>query len=241
MKAFPDYKWLRWTLIEASNITRQQTWTPPKVMDILNMVFDSKRRLVQNGEQLLDILIESLSRLDEKLQGETPSVNFLWDEWDGRVKPKDENSFSDFIKLHLVDDLRQKGVIVNREVEIRSRVGSSGSSGERTDIHVDAIIEGQPYDTLTVIIEVKGCWHTDIKDAMKTQLVDRYLRDNPTQYGLFLIGWFNCSQWDSGDNRQCNAPKKSIEEARQQYSDQAMCLSQNGVHVKAFVMNTALR
>jgi hypothetical protein len=241
IQSYPDYKWLKWTLIDAKNITNQQTWIPPKAKDILNMVQDRKKRLVQNEEQLLDILVESLKRLEGKLQGETPAAVFLWNEWNGNYRPKNENRLSDFIKLHLEDDLKQRGIVVNREVEIRSRIGDSGSSGERTDIQIDAFVKGQPYDVITAIIEVKGCWHTELNEAMETQLVNRYLKDNSTRCGLYLIGWFNCNQWDNEDSRRRNAPKMNIEDARKQFNNQAEQLSQKGKYVKAFVLNTALR
>jgi hypothetical protein len=124
------------------------------------------------------------------------------------------------VKRHLDEDLRHRGVIINREVEIRR--------GERTDIHVDAIVptsDGQLYDSETVIIEVKGCWHEDLDHAMQTQLVDRYLEDNHCQQGLYLIGWFNCDQWDDVDHRKKQAPRLSIAEAQQQFDSQAENLS----------------
>ena len=240
-RTFPNYEWMKWILIEARKIKSQCTWLPPKAEDIIKMALDSKTHLVQNGEQLLDILVESLKRLELKLQGETPAAVFLWDEWNSKFKPKNENRFSDFVKQHLEEDLKQKGVIVNREVEIRSRIGDAGKSGERTDIHVDAFINGQPNDVLTVIIEVKGCWNRGLNEAMETQLVNRYLKDNSTQHGLYLIGWFNCSQWDSSDYRKRYSLNKNIEDVRQQFDEQAVKLSQKGIHVKAFVMNAALR
>jgi len=76
---------------------------------------------------------------------------------------------------------------------------------------------------------------------MKTQLMDRYLNEARCQHGLYLVGWFNCDQWDDDDYRKRQAPKLSIEEARKQFDTQAEELSQSGVQVKAFVMNTALR
>jgi hypothetical protein len=80
------------------------------------------------------VLIESLQRLEEKLQGETPAAQFLWDQDGGSYRPKDEKSFSDYVKIYLEDDLTVRGIIVNREVEIHR--------GERTDIHVDAVSPG---------------------------------------------------------------------------------------------------
>lgn len=203
----------------------------------ISQQFGSKRRY-----QLLEVLIESLKRLEAKLQGETPAAIDLWDETKKNVyKPKDENGFSDYVKRHLNEDLKERGVIVNREVEIRR--GEGPRQGKRTDIHVDAVIrseQNEVYDSITIIIEVKGCWHPDLNHAMKTQLVDRYLKDNHCQYGFYLVGWFNCVQWDDNDNRKQKSPKISIYEARKQFGTQAAGLSQQRIQVKAFVMNIAL-
>ena len=76
---------------------------------------------------------------------------------------------------------------------------------------------------------------------MQTQLVDRYLKDNSCQYGLYLIGWFNCDQWDISDSRKSKAPKISLEEARKKFAMQAEGLSQGNVNVKSFVLNASLR
>jgi hypothetical protein len=242
MQALPELDWLKWVLLEAQHITSRRTWVPPQPGEILKVASHSELRLVQSGDQLLEVVIESFKRLELKLQGETPAAIDLWNEIRESgtrrnfYRPKDENRFSDYVKRHLDEDLRQRGVIINREVEIRR--------GERTDIHVDAVVptsDGQLYDSETVIIEVKGCWHEDLDHAMQTQLVDRYLKDNHCQQGLYLIGRFNCDQWDDGDHRKKQAPRLSITEAQQQFDSQAENLSQEGLHIKAVVLNTALR
>lgn len=239
----PELEWLKWMLLEAQNITRRRTWIPPIPSDILKMGVDQQARLVQSGDQLLDVLTESLKRLGAKLQGETPAAIDLWNEISkGVYRPKDENRFSDYLKRHLDNDQRKRGVIVNREVEIRR--GEGPGQGERTDVHVDAALRGrngEVCDTVTAIIEVKGSWNRDLHNAMKTQLVDRYLRDNRCQYGLYLIGWFNCDQWDNSDYRKKQAPRLGISEAQGQFDSQAAELSKEGARIKAFVMNTALR
>jgi len=232
----PELDWLKWTLWEARNNTRRCTWVPPQPADILDMAGDSQKYLVQSGDQLLDVLIESLKRLEEELQGETPAARDIWDRNKNLYKPIVENDFSDYVKRHFDKDLKKRGVIINREVEIHR--------GEHTDIHVDAIVRGSNrkfYDSASVIIEVKGCWHKELNTAMKTQLVDRYLMDNPCQYGMYLVGWFNCDQWDDDDYRKKGCPKYSIDKARKQFDAQAAELSQQGTRIKAFVMNTALR
>ena len=249
-QAYPSLEQVRWYVIESERWLRQGAWYGFTPQTIIALAKDQQNRFVQNGEQLLDVVMESLVRLQETLHGETPARIFLWndpagDEGQKRYRPKDENSLSDYVKLHLERDLKQRGIIVLREVEIRRAVG--GDPGERTDLYVDAYVPGPNHtkiDILTVIIEVKGCWHRKVETAMQTQLVERYLRDNPCRHGLYLIGWFNCPRWDPTDHRKNDAPQINLEEARAQYAQQAEALtaqSADGRLVKSFVLDTALR
>jgi hypothetical protein len=212
-KELPELTWLKKTLLDAQNIMRRKTWNPPKPAEILQLVSSKEKRLIQDGNELLDVLLESLQNLQVTLQGQTPAVIDLWNEikwgqirsladslvnylkrqvvldksakidvwkgvsWrkitDSAYIPKDENRFSDYVVRYLKNNLKERGVIVNREVEIRR--------GERTDIQVDAVRKkpnGDVYDSITVIIEVKGCWNDELNSAMEVQLVNRYLKDN---------------------------------------------------------------
>lgn len=245
-RELPEINWLKYSLLEAEEIALRQTWPPLRPGDILQIAADQQVRLVQNGDQLLDVLIESLNRLEAKLQGETPAAIDLWNECkvDNKTvyRPKDENRLSDYVKRHLDEDLRQRGIIFNREVEIRR--GAGPGTGERTDIHVDAVVRGlngEAYDRVSAIIEVKGCWNPELDHAMKTQLVDRYLRDNRCQHGLYIIGWFDCVQWDSNDYRKTQVPQLSKAEAKAKFEAQAEELLKQGVRIRAFILNTALR
>ncbi len=248
-----DQLTLKWVLLEAENLARRRTWRPYSPEEILRVVNDSQLRLVQNGEQLLEVVIESLKRLEAKFHDETPAWRDVWDRipvasgeqnakgksrkrLEYEYRPIDENDFSDYIKRHLEGDLRQKGVIANREVVIRK--------DERTDIHVDAVMRNSQreiYDTVSIIIEVKGCWNRELFTAMKEQLVERYLKDNHCKYGLYIIGWFNCGEWDSGDYRKGDAPNMPIEEAQRKFDAQAAELSQQGINIRALVLNAAVR
>ena len=92
-----------------------------------------------------------------------------------------------------------------------------------------------------MIAEAKGCWNSELDTAMEDQLVSRYL-DNPTcRHGLYLVGWFNCEQWDKTDPRRARAPRYGLEEARERFAQQAKVLSERGPHVRAVVVNAALR
>jgi predicted NACHT family NTPase len=234
---------LRWYLLEAEATVRLNTWNPPEPEHILQLVLNQDKRLVQDEHQLLKVLLESLDRLELELQGETPAVRDLWDKCnDNFFRPIDENAFSDYVKRFLDRDLKSRGIIVNREVELRR--GSGGKSGERTDIHIDAVLKhpsGQTYSSITVIVEVKGCWHSEVQTAMESQLVGRYLSDNACRHGLYLIGWFSCQQWDSQDSRKNKTPRMTLDEARIQFDSQAETLSSSETEVCSYVLNTALR
>lgn len=247
IQELPELEWLKRVLIDARNVTRRNTWTPPLPEEVLKVLFDAEKRVVQSGDQLLEALVESLRRLEAKLQGETPAVIDLWNEIRASgnaytYHPKDEERLSDSIKRHLEEDLKGRGVIVNREVEIRR--GTGVGDGERTDIHVQALIRipgSEVHDAIRVIIETKGCWHRELITAMKTQLADRYLQDNSCRHGLYLVGWFVCDRWDDSDNRKTRTPRLSREEMQRRLELQASDLSQHGAHIKALVLNTALR
>ncbi len=237
----PELEWMKWTLLDAQNIARRKLWEPPHPQNILAIAQNQQVRFVQSGDELLNIVVESLKRLECKLHDETPAVRDIWDATaDSKYKPVSENEFSDYVKRHLDEDLNRRGIIANREVELRR--GGGDTPGERTDIHVDAIarnINGELH-VITVIIEVKGCWHKELETAMQTQLVERYLKDNHCRHGLYLIGWFNCTEWDSADYRKGQSPALRLTDAQKKFDDQATELSRNtGVTVKALAMNAA--
>ena len=238
----PYLDWLKWYLLKAQTNMRRKTWVPIKPGELLALIKSKRSRFVQSGEQLIECILESLAGLEIKLQGETPAAIDLWNYVNGKYTPKDENTFSDYVKRYLEEDLKNRGIVVNREVEIRR--GQGGSPGERTDIIIDAVVidrEGAPMDVLSVIIEAKGCWHPELLTAMQTQLVDRYLRENQCQFGLYLIGWFNCKQWDGSDYRLKEAKKYNHLDIVTYLTNQAQELSKQGVVIRSKVIKSSLR
>lgn len=232
---YPDIQWLKWSILEAKELTRRYTWVPASPDHIIHLTSSNQRRLVQNGQQLLDLIIESLERLELRLHGETPEVRWLWNDLGHKkYKPRSENELSDYIKQHLEKDLIERGLIVNREVEIRASFGSV--KGERTDIEVETISES--WGPVSVIIEVKGNWNDEVETALETQLVNRYLRKNSSKFGLYLVGWFESSAWIEEDHRKRKIPKKiGIENFRDYLKTQAQALTRDGIYVKSFVLD----
>jgi hypothetical protein len=248
MAALPQYEGLKWSLRDAQERMRRATWIPPTAQEVITLVSDEGARLIRNGGELLELLIESLNRLQSELQGITPAAEELWSEmprFKGAprlLRPKDENSLSNYIKRHLDRDLRRQGVILNREVQIRRPAG--GGKGEDTDIFVDVLVprpESSEPERISVVIEVKGCWNADLTTAMRAQLAERYMTDSGIQYGMYLIGWFLCRQWDTKDLRRNHTRSQTIEEVRSQFEKQAASLCNGQRTIKVFVINAALR
>jgi hypothetical protein len=96
----------------------------------------------------------------------------------------------------LRDDLNQRGIVIGREVQPRR--------GQRTDIYVEAVARGvsdPSLQTVTVVIEVKGCWNAEVQTAVDSQLVGDYLRANGLTHGVYLVGWFVCDIWKTPRNK----------------------------------------
>jgi len=236
--ALPDQPWLTSTLLEVKALARQRTWAPPQPEDIRTLASSNDVRVVQNADQLLDVVVESLQRLELRLQlADPPRAVELWNEVQRNIfRPRDEERLSDYVKGHLDDDLRERGIVSNREVVNRR--------GEETDIRVEALphrVLSDEMDPLTIIVEVKGCWHDELESAMETQLVDRYLSDTKISHGLYVVGWYNCDKWDPDDRRNKRAPRYDRSEAHQRFDVQAAELSRGGKHIRALVLDISLK
>ena len=241
----PNLPWLQLVLQHAERLMYHKNWMPPGPKDILAMARNEHARLVDSGEQLLDVLIESLKSLELELQDETtPTVRFLWNECKNERKkseyfPKTEQEFSDWVKKHLERDLKLFPIVLNREVEIKR--GKSSGRGQQPDIYVNAIDDrlDEKYNHIEAIIEVKGCWSEDLYKAMEEQLVNRYLNKKSRKYGIYLACWFNCDKCSKKDCKK-RAIKTSKEEAQERFNRDAAILSHQDILVKAFVIDVAL-
>ena len=163
-------------------------------------------------------------------------ANFVWNysSTNKNVKekpsPKDENSLSDLVKIHLDYDLLQRNLVINREVEIKRSTGNR--DGERTDIYVQALSNHD--DKLSLVIEVKGCWNPDIPTSMETQLKNRYLSKYKSSVGIYLVGWYYCAHYP--------APLKHKNKKKfiKKINEQAISLCDERVTIKGVVLDCTI-
>jgi len=188
------------------------------------------------------LVLESLRRLQTKLHGDLAAVGDLWNSKGKDWWPKEEEDISDYVARHLREDLAQRNIVINREVQIRR--GRRGEMpGQNTDIHVDATpVEGtqaQLYGPVAIIVEAKGSWNAALMQDMEAQLRDRYLRNNECRTGLYLVAHFTAERWTPDDWRHAKSDAIDIKDLKVQLAAQAAALS-GGVHIESFVLDASL-
>jgi len=218
-------------ILMAQEERQKESWNPPTPEQLFALGTDRRKRVVQNAERLVDVVIESLQRLQAQLHGEDPTAKYLWD----GDKPKDEGAIRDWIRKFLNDDDALPRLITNKEVEVFDRF--------YTDIKIEAIGRGARRDLdpkLVVTIEVKGCWHDELKTAMETQLVEKYLRGSGSPYGIYLVARFGASAWTDEDGRKKKCHSWSREEMEEYLSRQAENLREQGFFITLVVLDCAI-
>ena len=224
----PDRDWLQWLCHRARDQAIDTQWQAPSWEELSALLADPRSRLIRTEEDLWRVVVESLGRLQSSLRGETPMAPFLWDEASG--KPKDEGRLSDFVKFHLSNDLNRRGILINREVEIRNWPGKG--RGESLDLLVQATT---PLGvSVAVVVEVKGCWNDWVETAMETQLRDQYLVDTACHHGVYLVGWY-------GKQEKRKSCKRDLSTLRSQLDEQARTLSAGGLRIAAFTLDLHLQ
>jgi hypothetical protein len=119
----------------------------------------------------------------------------------------------------------------------------TATSGDRTDLLIQAESTGGP--PLSVVIEVKGAWNSDLMTAMSDQLVDQYLQPDLTDQGVYLVLWFAEAGWHGHDEnqkrRRARATRTGTAELDALLTKQAAEVSrERGVAVTAIVMDGSL-
>lgn len=235
----PELPALRYSLARAEQRHLEGSWQPLTPIQIDRLASDVESRLVCSEVDLFSASLEALSRIQARLQGDTPSSALLWDTYSER--PKSEDDVSDYLRTEMQNDLVSRGAVVNREVQVR-RVGRG--LGERTDLRVDAAAaSGSTTPSLiTVVAEVKGCWNPGIESSIQSQLVDRYMADLHTNYGIYIAIWFDPESWTTEDPRRRAAEAfGSPENLRTVLQEKAAEQETAGRHIEIVILDASRR
>jgi hypothetical protein len=214
----PEYPYVRRFAAVAAENTRRRTWIAPPPKVIVQMTEDVSRRWVKSAADLRRILRTTISGLENRLQ-EGNQALYLWN--DNPRRPKNEPAISHYIQEELKRDLRDRGVITGREVEIRPH--PDFKMGESTDLLVSARADEYVLksELVEAVVEVKGCWHQEVMMALRAQLIDRYLTDTGISHGIYVVGWFAADDWDPKDTRRAHCAKYTTESLQAALDKQA--------------------
>ena len=187
----------------------------------------------------MNLILDSLSRLEISLQGSNSLSGALWDKINsGDYSPKSEEHLSDYIKQHLDRELKSIGISSYREVQLRKpNFIPDGKKGEITDIYV-SFTHPETKESFNVIIEVKGSNNQEVNTNMKEQLSERYLETDQCKHGIYLVAWYNCKAYKKQVDK---TQQSSLLQARKHYKEMASKLNAGEKSIKSFVLDCSLR
>ncbi len=227
---FPERDWLKYLHSEAKQAFRKATLRALAPAELIAYTHRKDARLARSSVELMEAVLISLQRLQEKLHGQTPLAPFLWDlSNNGKSgRPKSEDRLTDFLKHLLEWDLPT--FVIDREVQIRNL--KEHGIGERTDLKIEA--KDPDGRSLSVIIESKGCWNDGLLTAMQSQLSERYLTLADDACGIYLVGWFRSERWEGRADCVFKGEKEDLISV---LNAQAQALSNGKGNLSVFVLD----
>lgn len=230
----PHMPYLRDIRVTVETRVRATKWRAPNSEQLIQLLRKRENRYVQSHSDLLDLVVEAVEKFDLTLTSNRMQW-LLWNETPTGGKPKDEDQLSQILAWHLHHELGSKrGVVVNREVDVTLKrfidIVASLTVPDNNGFH----------DTLSVGIEVKGCWHAKLLTAMESQLKVEYLSKGSREHGVYAVFWFLCDEWNPESRRTkavSIADGKNVMGMRTHLADQAADLSRDWAWIRSVVID----
>lgn len=246
MQRKPNDVWLGDVLAQMKRAVKRKEWARPATIALMQSFGFSEKRLIRTVGELQNLILDSFRRFENALHGAPPSME-LWNEVSvSRRKtfdPKDENNLSNCLKRFLEDDLKERGIIADREVQIKPRLGDDPA--QLIDILITALPigeDGKPASPITLVIEVKCAWNDGVLLDMERQLYKRYLENSELHFGIYVVAYFTCDAWNRmGDARKIQGESRSpIDTLRSTLLAQADRLSSSQKLIRSVVIDARL-
>lgn len=231
---------IRERIADAEERHRDTSWVGPTPAEFYTLIREAQATVVLDEDDLYRAVLAALERCQARLR---EVGQLLWNESPQRGaggkssarvwSPKYEPDVSALLRDHLQQDLR-KGVVVNREVQVRQ------TSSKGHGLAVDVLIGGTAADgTVAAIpIEVKGCWNSGLLTDLDSQLLGDYLPALNAHRGIYVCAWFPPDQWsDENDPRRVRASRLNRAEVLAALQRQADEASSDRIHVSAVVLD----
>ena len=225
---FDEWPWLRVQALHAEEARRRNAWTPISPQVLFRLLDNPAGRLVRSAAELASVVAEAIADV-QRILSENSEAMFLWD----GNRPKPEEHVSHYLAMRLRDRLEARGIVTNREVQVRPSASGTGM-GPRTDIHIDAAATSSGVAALTratVVVEVKGIWHDQVATAMRSQLWERYLKPAGLAHGLYIVLVPDGNRWDPDDAGQRRATRRLAQGLEQKLHETADALTAEGAQI----------
>jgi len=155
-------------------------WAHLPVATFFEITSKPNARLARNQDELLSAVVECLQAWEIAIKA--GAWTHLWDikSPSSRTEKHIAKEMRDWLNEHL-------DVMVEREIELHSE--------DRTDVVAQTLPSDSSAPKLTVVIELKKHRASNARErktAMKSQLMDRYLREKAHEgwtHGLYVIAW----------------------------------------------------
>lgn len=216
---------------EVRTAIRAQTWRPLTVDEVLRIVADPSRRVVRSEAQLAEVLLDALDELAVEIHTDPDVRQLFWHRQLGsplRFIPLAETEFS----TRLVGRLRPRlqSIVLRQEVQLTHRFGAE--PGAFPDIEAIVVLAGG--GEVSVVCEVKGSWHDEVRVALEAQLVKRYLQGGRSRTGVYIVAYYASDLWDDTHGQKRQASRHTDEKLRAALEADAAraSLPERAVHVR---------
>jgi hypothetical protein len=247
VRDMPDRRWLVRHLHRVQAALSDATAMIVEPEELWRLRQSHDQSLIRTDRELAAAICRALESFEQQLHGETPTITSLWDEQRGsgsrdastEWRPKGEADLSDALRHHVLSYLRNAAPVVVREGVLKGeRRGLP--RGQRTDLDVTVAPHGARAQRVRVVVEVKCSWNPDVLEAMRDQLVDRYLKQNGLRTGIYVVGFFDSALWTHASRRVQKRLVGSRQQLRTTLTDQAVALQAQGFDVESRVIDCRL-
>lgn len=171
------HKHLRALRYQQRAITRDSQYQPASTAAVAQMLANRGPASVADLQALV---LDQLDALASEIRGGDAQLwtHFWWNK--GAKQPQDENDCRNLLLPLLRASLTSKGIDITPE---QTKLDAS-----RCDLQATYLADGH---RRLLPIEIKRAFHPDLWDAMRTQLIDHYVKDPAAEgYGIYLVLWF---------------------------------------------------
>jgi hypothetical protein len=194
------YPWIRHPRAAVERAFRLSTWGPIPPTSVAALLHLTSKRLIRSASDAVDGITYAIEEYGRQLQA--ARSDDLEDFWNNPTKEPPTPKSEDRISAKICDCIREYfekyAVTADREVQVYRRKTSrndDGAPGSEVDVLTRIPASGSlSSDAIAIPIEVKRSSNPEGRTALRSQLVNRYMREIGTNFGVFVIAWMQAHQ-----------------------------------------------